>query len=320
MEMSPGHIEVHKTVNKEEHQTEIMGAFLPWYTFVAVILLVIHGDFCSLHFGYVLQYLLAQLCVLWLTFLGLCVDIIGGNEVKPHSRPFMAKIKGPKGDFCGGVLIKENWVLTAAHCKVKTGKVILGAHSFKEREKEQQTFRIAKFITYPCYDPSTKENDIMLLQTLPHNTCFPYLLQLQRRAKLNKAVRPISLPPSYNDPKPGTICTVTGWGTTDNNPHKFPTALMEVNITVIKREICNNKYHYNGKPVITENMICAGAKNGGKDSCNGDSGGPLICNDELRGITSFGKPKRCGKADSPGVYTRLTKRYLEWIMKTIGGA
>ncbi|NWS86105.1 GRAA protein, partial [Toxostoma redivivum] len=262
------------------HQTEIMGAFLPWYTFVAVILLVIHG--------------------------GLCVDIIGGNEVKPHSRPFMAQIKGQKGDFCGGALIKENWVLTAAHCKVEKGKVILGAHSLKKREKEQQTFRIAKLIAYPCYDPSTKENDIMLLQ-------------LQGRAKLNKAVRPISLPPSYDDPKPGTICTVAGWGKTGNNPYKIPTALMEVNITVIKREICNDKYHYNGKPVITENMICAGAKNGGKDSCDGDSGGPLICNNELRGITSFGKQKRCGKADSPGVYTRLTERYLEWIRKTIGG-
>ncbi|NXU39460.1 GRAA protein, partial [Drymodes brunneopygia] len=262
------------------HQTEIMGAFLPWFSFAAVILLVIHG--------------------------GLCVDIIGGNEVKPHSRPFMAQIKAKTGVICGGALIKENWVLTAAHCKVEKSKVILGAHSLKKREKEQQTFRIAKYIHYPCYDPSTKENDIMLLQ-------------LRERAKLNKAVQLIPLPDSDDDPKPGTVCTVAGWGTTVSNQNKFPTALMEVNITVIKRETCNNKKHYNGKPVITENMICAGATNGGKDSCNGDSGGPLRCNNVMRGITSFGKPKKCGESDSPGVYTRLTKRYLEWIRKTIGG-
>ncbi|NXH47441.1 GRAA protein, partial [Dicaeum eximium] len=230
-------------------------------------------------------------------------EIIGGKEVKPHSRPFMALIKGRQGNICGGALIKENWVLTAAHCK---GKVILGAHSLEKREKERQSLRIKKCIPCPFYNASAKENDIMLLQ-------------LRRRAKLNKAVQPIPLPTSDYDPRPGTVCTVAGWGTTTNRPYTFPTALMEVNITVMRREICNNKNHYNGRPDITENMICAGAKNGKKDSCNGDSGGPLRCNNVMRGITSFGKQGRCGEADSPGVYARLTKRHLEWIRKTIGG-
>ncbi|NXX51243.1 GRAA protein, partial [Tricholaema leucomelas] len=247
--------------------------------------------------------------VLWLLFFsGSCVDIIGGSEVVPHSRPFMALIKGPDESVCGGALIKEDWVLTAAHCKVTRGKVILGAHSLKAiaKEKQRQVFEIVKQIPHSSYSSCSKENDIMLLQ-------------LHKRAILGKAVQLIPLPTSDDDPKPGTTCTVAGWGKTDNSGRKPSDALREVNVTVIRRETCNNKHHYNNSPVITSNMICAGSTNGGKDSCNGDSGGPLRCNNVMKGITSFGKRNRCGAVDSPGVYTRLTMQYLQWIRKTIGG-
>ncbi|NXS69456.1 GRAA protein, partial [Pandion haliaetus] len=238
---------------------------------------------------------------------GLCVDIIGGNEVAPHSRPFMALINRANGKFiCGGALIKENWVLTAAHCDVERGKVILGAHSQKAKEKEKQIIEIAKLIRYPCYHSDCKENDIMLLQ-------------LKKRARLTKAVQLIPLPTSDDDPKPGTTCTVAGWGQTQNDPGKISDTLREVNITVISRQICNDSHHYKNNPIITENMICAGAKKGGKDSCSGDSGGPLRCNNVMRGITAFGKANKCGSADGPGVYTRLTQQYLQWIRKTIRG-
>ncbi|NXC65666.1 GRAA protein, partial [Anhinga anhinga] len=237
---------------------------------------------------------------------GLCVDIIGGNEVAPHSRPFMALIYDANGkSLCGGALIKENWVLTAAHCKVKGGKVILGAHSRTAEEREKQSFQILKGIPYPLYRSSQKQDDLMLLQ-------------LQKRARLTKAVQLIPLPNSDDDPKPGTICTVAGWGQTRSDRKVPSDTLREVNITVISRQICNDNKHYGQKPPITNKMICAGSKNGRKDSCFGDSGGPLRCNNVMRGITSFGKPE-CGNPSGPGVYTRLTKEYLQWIRKTIGG-
>ncbi|NXY72405.1 GRAA protein, partial [Glareola pratincola] len=262
------------------HQTEIMGAFLILSTSAAVILLVI----CR----------------------GFCVDIIGGAEVAPHSRPYMALIQGEKNNLiCGGALIKANWVLTAAHCNVEGAKVILGAHSRKAREREKQVFKIAKQIPYKRYCPSSRENDIMLLQ-------------LQKSAKITKAVAVIGLPTSDYDPKPETICRVAGWGRFHNQLKAPSDTLREVNVTVISRQICNDKKHYENNPVITDNMICAGAKNGGKDSCHGDSGGPLICNNVMTGITAFGKAK-CGTVDAPGVYTRLAKQYLQWIRKTIGG-
>ncbi|XP_035166707.1 granzyme A-like [Oxyura jamaicensis] len=258
-----------------------MGAFFTLSASAAVILLVIPG--------------------------GLCVDIIGGTAVKPHSRPFMALIIGKKDELiCGGALIKPNWVLTAAHCPVENGrvKVILGAHSIKRKEKEKQFFKVAKKIQHPCYWPGSWEHDLMLLQ-------------LNRRAKINIAVKPIDLPTSDGDPKPGTVCRVAGWGQTQNK--NSSETLMEVNVTVISRETCNSAKYYGNNPTITDRMICAGSEKGNRDACGGDSGGPLICKNVMRGITSFGKKNKCGAIGAPGVYTRLTKQYVQWIKKTIGG-
>uniref|UniRef100_G1T902 Peptidase S1 domain-containing protein n=1 Tax=Oryctolagus cuniculus TaxID=9986 RepID=G1T902_RABIT len=255
-------------------------------------------------------------CAFWASFLSgviflllipedVCVRIIGGQEVTPHSRPYMALLKINKKNICAGALIAEDWVLTAAHCKMsRRSQVILGAHSITKPEPEKQKIAIKKQFCYPSYNSKTHEGDLSLLQ-------------LKKKAKKTRNVDVLQLPKMGEDVKPGTLCRVAGWGKTVNHQSRPSESLREVNVTVIDRKICNDDKHYNSNPMITANMICAGSNKGGKDSCNGDSGSPLICEGTLRGITSFGMDNKCGDPRWPGVYTLLSKKQLSWIKKTM---
>ncbi|XP_013008281.3 granzyme A-like [Cavia porcellus] len=232
-----------------------------------------------------------------------CVRIIGGREVPPHSRPYMALLELDK-EICAGALIAEKWVLTAAHCDWnKTAQVILGAHSITQKEPEKQIISIKKAFPHPYYDLGTHENDLKLLQ-------------LNKKAKINKYVNILQLPGNGNDVTPGTVCQVAGWGDTYNGSPESD-ILREVNVTVIDRKMCNNSKYYNFDSVIGLNKICAGSRHGGKDTCDGDSGSPLLCKGVFRGITSFRAPGKCGDPKKPGVYILLSKKYIHWINKTI---
>ncbi|NXP03941.1 GRAA protein, partial [Thinocorus orbignyianus] len=231
-----------------------------------------------------------------------CMEIIGGHVVSPHSRPYMAAIRRRNLTLCGGALVDGRWVLTAAHCELDEPdvRVVLGAHQASVAEKEQQIFEVMRWFRHPQFNRSSKENDIMLLK-------------LNGIAKQNKYVHPLSLPDSYEDTKTGTTCKVAGWGVTSSGkPSKY---LREATVKIVDRKSCERRYKNYTK--ITSNMLCALGKKFLliKDACRGDSGGPLICAGRYTGIVSFGK--RCGKRNMPGVYTRLTEKYIDWIKEII---
>lgn len=230
-------------------------------------------------------------------------DIIGGKEAR--SSPYMALVRTPGKSICGGALIKFDWVLTSAECFIdKTTTVDLGVHSIKNtKDSQRQQFKVAKTISHEKFNKNKHLNNLQLLK-------------LSGKANITKAVNPVRFPEKFDEVKPGSVCTIAGWGRTDNKKPNTADKLMEARVTVIDWKTCASQWKPDVR--ITKDMMCTQEKNAVRGFCNGDTGGPLICGGFLKGIISFG-PMLCGTQGGADVYTRLTKDYMKWINKKTKG-
>uniref|UniRef100_A0A4X2LVE8 trypsin n=1 Tax=Vombatus ursinus TaxID=29139 RepID=A0A4X2LVE8_VOMUR len=221
--------------------------------------------------------------------------IIGGYTCEANSLPYQVSLNFFGQHICGGSLISDQWVVSAAHCNIFLLQVRLGEHNIEVSEGHEQFIYASKTIRHPNYNSKNADNDIMLIK-------------LKTPAVINSYVAPILLPKSC--PTAGIECLVSGWGNTAIDGADYPDLLQCLNVPILSDAQCKSSY----PGLITENMVCAGFLEGGKDSCQGDSGGPVVCNGELQGIVSWGDG--CAQKDKPGVYTKVCK-YLDWIKETI---
>jgi len=231
--------------------------------------------------------------------------IVGGNETEEHEYPWQVLVEGAG---CGGTLISSTHVLTAAHCTVDTAatsiKVVIEAHNITD--SELNSVDIAEIINHPNYEPHNS-----------HNNDYS-ILRLAKPVTFTKKVSPVCLPADLSATYAGVRATVTGWGTLSSGGPSSD-VLQEVDVTVAINAECNSAYASKGY-TITSNMVCAG--DSGKDSCKGDSGGPLITSENDRqaliGVVSWGLPGGCAIDGFPGVYSRVTEK-MSWILENTAG-
>ncbi|XP_054006397.1 serine protease nudel [Hylaeus anthracinus] len=238
--------------------------------------------------------------------------VVGGRASHPKAWPFLVAIYKDGSFYCGGVILNEMWVLTAAHClnmymghyfEVEAG--LLRRLSFSPMAQSRK----ARYtIVHPRYNSEDMRNDIGMIM-------------LDEPLRFNRWVRPVCLPEAdilgamwRFKPEPGSICVAIGWGATKE--HGLDSDhLREVEVPILKS--CKYAVDRN------DATICAGYPQGGRDACQGDSGGPLMCKNPyakshwyVAGIVSHGEG--CGRPNEPGTYTKVSY-HLEWIREVSSG-
>ncbi|XP_062851150.1 complement factor D [Trichomycterus rosablanca] len=234
------------------------------------------------------------LCALLLS--GECIT--GGKEATPHSRPYMASLQLDGQHHCGAFLISSQWLMSAAHCfrNDPDFKVVLGAHSLSQPEDTKQTFDIAAVYKHPDFTAVNYDSDIALVK-------------LNQPVTITDSVKTLKFQrEGGNDPDTNTAMDTAGWGSLNNHGSRTDT-LHELTIAVMERWLCGRSDYFGA--AFTNNMICAAKPK--MDTCNGDSGGPLLYKGIAVGITSNGG-KKCGSSKKPGLYT-IISHYDDWITR-----
>lgn len=238
-------------------------------------------------------------------------SIIGGRTAVIAEYPWQVSLQNSRGDhFCGGSVIAPQWVLTAQRCtdlRSASGLRIVAGITKLSQSSSGQIRSIAAMIPYPGYSapPSGKDVSLLMLSSPldlsgANVKAIPLVTAADTAAGVTNA---------------GVMATVTGWGVTSSGASTLPDDLMQVNVPIVSNAQVQSAYG----SVTADQLGAAYIGSGGKDSCEGDTGGPLVVWDiagtwKLGGVVSWGN--RCGLANYPGMYARVSS-FESWISSQI---
>ncbi|XP_032063059.1 transmembrane protease serine 6 [Aythya fuligula] len=234
--------------------------------------------------------------------------IVGGANSVEGEWPWQASLQVRGRHICGGTLVADRWVVSAAHCfqderlaSPSIWTVYLGKYFQNTSSHTEVSFKVIRLFLHPYYEEDSHDYDVALLQ-------------LDHPVITSPFIQPICLPAPSHLFEPGLHCWITGWGALKEGGH-ISNVLQKVDVQIIQQDICSEAYHY----MISPRMLCAGYHKGKKDACQGDSGGPLACEEPsgrwfLAGLVSWGMG--CARPNSYGVYTRITQ-VLGWMNQTM---
>ncbi|XP_076764887.1 protein masquerade-like [Xylocopa sonorina] len=240
--------------------------------------------------------------------------VVGGEDADVNEWCWqVALINSLNQYLCGGALIGTQWVLTAAHCVtniVRSGDAIyvrVGDHDLTRKygSPGAQTLRVATTYIHHNHNSQTLDNDIALLK-------------LHGQAELKDGVCLVCLPARGVSHTAGKRCTVTGYGYM-GEAGPIPLRVREAEIPIVSDAECLRKVNAVTEKIfiLPASSFCAGGEQG-NDACQGDGGGPLVCQDdgfyELAGLVSWGFG--CGRLDVPGVYVKVSA-FIGWINQII---
>uniref|UniRef100_A0A8C3TGB9 coagulation factor Xa n=2 Tax=Catharus ustulatus TaxID=91951 RepID=A0A8C3TGB9_CATUS len=228
--------------------------------------------------------------------------IVGGDDCLPGQCPWQAVLLDEQGEeFCGGTILNENFILTAAHCinQTKEIKVVVGEVDREKKEQSESMHTVEKMLVHSKFILETYDNDIALLK-------------LKEPIRFSEFIVPACLPKA--DFANEVLMTqksgrVSGFGREFEGGRRSK-KLKVLEVPYIDRNTCKQSTNL----AITENMFCAGYETEKKDACQGDSGGPHVTRYKdtyfVTGIVSWGEG--CARKGKYGVYTKLS-RFLRWV-------